>query len=252
MDIIDQIDAALSCHMCGGDLADSVSDMFCSEWCQVDWLAARAEPLQGYEEPYDLPQHAVNQIELRSPETTPEDDYRRFDQIDAAIFARALAGNLRRRRAASTLYAVTNPDRPTSWLEDAVRAQLEPVRRRMSDTIAAWVERFVGEAPVLSHATVDRDGTVTWHLEPWQRDVLAQNFTDPLEPWRAVVDQIRTDALASEPFRRVHLTDVVHARRCVHEDQAAVEPDVRARALDRVRNRNTGPAPRHQRPPRHL
>lgn len=72
-DIIDLIDQAITptCHQCGAELGDSLSNDFCGPGCQQAWHAARVDPLVGYEEPSDLPQHVRNLVELSSPETTP-------------------------------------------------------------------------------------------------------------------------------------------------------------------------------------
>lgn len=71
-DIIEAIDHAIGCHRCGGPTGNSPSDLFCSDWCQQEWYEARTVPLDGYTEPYDLPQHVGNLLELHSPEVTPE------------------------------------------------------------------------------------------------------------------------------------------------------------------------------------
>lgn len=55
MDILDRIDAAVGCQHCGGSLGSSPSDDFCSDRCQGDWHAARADELVGYREPWDIP-----------------------------------------------------------------------------------------------------------------------------------------------------------------------------------------------------
>lgn len=78
MDIVDQITTAIGCHHCGGDLGDSVSDLFCGPDCQTAWHASRTQPLTRYREPADLPCHIYNQHERSSPETTP----RRPDFVD--------------------------------------------------------------------------------------------------------------------------------------------------------------------------
>lgn len=39
MDIVAAIDQAVGCHTCGGSLESSVSDLFCSEYCQAAWHA---------------------------------------------------------------------------------------------------------------------------------------------------------------------------------------------------------------------
>jgi hypothetical protein len=71
MDIVEQIDAATGCQHCEGPLGDSPSSDFCSPRCQWRWHAGRAEPLVHYKEPTDLAAHVHNQVELRSPHTTP-------------------------------------------------------------------------------------------------------------------------------------------------------------------------------------
>lgn len=251
MDIIDQIDAALSCHMCSAGLGDSVSDMFCSPWCQQAWHAARSEPLTHYVEPDDLPQHYSNLLEEEAPETTPAAPDHLPHTSFNDVFA-ALTRNARRERPTHNLYVASNPSEG-SWFGDALRSGMRQAERTTSDVIAEWIEHYVREAPVLSHASVNGDGTVTWHLEPWQRTLLDMR-SDRLRQAVAELGAAATAAArATEPFRRLHFNNVVRSRQREREDQAAaVEPDARARALDRVRNRNTGPAPRHQRPPRDL
>lgn len=59
-DILDRIDAAIGCQQCAGPLGDSPSSDFCSPDCLEGWHGRRVEPLTGYEEPWDLPQHYSN------------------------------------------------------------------------------------------------------------------------------------------------------------------------------------------------
>lgn len=69
-DIIERIDAAISCGYCLGSLEGSPSDEFCSPQCQELWHGLRSTPLERYQEPKDLPQHVSNCVELSSPEVT--------------------------------------------------------------------------------------------------------------------------------------------------------------------------------------
>jgi len=76
-DTLDAIDtlAVHCCGYCDEPLApDSPSPDFCGSYCQQKWTERQAEvaELIGYREPYDLPQHQANQVELLSPETTPD------------------------------------------------------------------------------------------------------------------------------------------------------------------------------------
>lgn len=68
-DILATIDAAIGCQQCGQPIGDSPSDDFCTPACQTAWSAARAEALNTYDEPDELPVHAHNLVELHSPET---------------------------------------------------------------------------------------------------------------------------------------------------------------------------------------
>lgn len=236
MEIIDNIDRAIGCHVCGNDLDDSVSGLFCSQLCQEDWYAARSEPLTNYVEPDDLPQHYSNLIEDEAPETTPQrsgldniyaavlaHSRARTHHLDAALYAASAAVFARRRMprrpAPDPWFVSTNPT--PGWLEGAVRSQLQRVGQALEETMTQWLRNF---APAVSHASVAANGIVTWHLEPWQETAL----------------------------ERLYANDMVSAVRREREDQVVVEPDVRARALELLRNRNTGPAPRRRRPPRSL
>jgi hypothetical protein len=49
-DIIDEIETAVGCQQCGGQLAQSPSADFCSSTCQELWHAARSTPLGTYVE----------------------------------------------------------------------------------------------------------------------------------------------------------------------------------------------------------
>lgn len=72
---IDEL-AVDECGQCRRPLrADSASLDFCGPWCQEEWLRAKQEVVElvGYREPWDLPQHVGNLVELESPETTPPD-----------------------------------------------------------------------------------------------------------------------------------------------------------------------------------
>lgn len=83
LDAIDQL-AVHECGHCARPLpADGESLDYCGPDCQASWLAAKLEvdELVGYREPYDLPQHQANLVELRSPEVTPT----RPDDLDAAF-----------------------------------------------------------------------------------------------------------------------------------------------------------------------
>lgn len=55
VDILDAIDAAVGCQLCGGPLGNSPSDDFCCQEHQQAWCSARTEPLVGYEEPWGRP-----------------------------------------------------------------------------------------------------------------------------------------------------------------------------------------------------
>lgn len=74
LDRIDQIttEPAATCWHCKGPLGGSVSDDFCSDWCQQAWHEDRNNnPLLHYREPDDLPVHIYNQVETPSAETAP-------------------------------------------------------------------------------------------------------------------------------------------------------------------------------------
>jgi hypothetical protein len=73
LDAIDQL-AVHQCGYCSRPLSeDSESLDYCSDAHQAAWLAERHEvaELIGYREPYDLPVHQSNLVELHSAETTP-------------------------------------------------------------------------------------------------------------------------------------------------------------------------------------
>lgn len=73
LDAIDQV-AVHECGHCRRPLAvDGPSADFCGPWCQSEWLRVKQEVVElvGYREPYDLPQHVDNLVELSSSEVTP-------------------------------------------------------------------------------------------------------------------------------------------------------------------------------------
>lgn len=73
LDAIDEL-AVHECGHCRRPLqVNGPSPDYCDDECQADWLADRHEvqELVGYREPYDLPQHESNLVELYSPEVTP-------------------------------------------------------------------------------------------------------------------------------------------------------------------------------------
>lgn len=73
LDAIDEL-AVHECAHCSERLpVDSESLNYCDDECQAAWLSEQRQivDLVGYREPDDLAAHAYNQVELRSPETTP-------------------------------------------------------------------------------------------------------------------------------------------------------------------------------------
>jgi hypothetical protein len=78
-DVQDTLDtiAGLAVHRCGHCdeplTPRGPSPDFCDDVCQQRWTKRKAEvaELIGYREPYDLPEHQANQVELLSPEVIP-------------------------------------------------------------------------------------------------------------------------------------------------------------------------------------
>jgi hypothetical protein len=122
------------CGTCDAVLGpDAPSRLWCSQECAEVWHVDRTEPLVGYEEPWDLPQHADNQREMWSAETSPVEpvDYvglwqianRRmptYDAIDAA-FAAAMSWHANRYFADAIRGVGTGAPRGLDPLSHAIR-----------------------------------------------------------------------------------------------------------------------------------
>lgn len=136
LDAIDQV-AVHQCGYCSEPLAaDSESLDYCSDECQAWWLAERHEvqELVGYREPYDLPQHESNLVELYSPEVIPA----------APDWWPGRRSGLPR----NNLVFEVSVD--TSRLEASFRAASDAIQRlaeRMAETGEAWRRAFSGIRP---------------------------------------------------------------------------------------------------------
>lgn len=136
LDAIDRV-AVHQCGYCSEPLAaDSESLDYCSDECQAWWLAERHEvqELVGYREPYDLPQHESNLVELYSPEITPaEPDW-------SPVYWYGLPRD-------NLVFDITLD---TSRLEASFRAAGEAMQRfaeRMAEAGEAWRRACSGLSP---------------------------------------------------------------------------------------------------------
>lgn len=158
-DLIGEIDAAIGCQQCGGHLGASPSNDFCSPRCQAAWSAARVQPLTNYVEPYDLPAHVNNQVELYSPEVDPSGEWWQGAVI-AAHRREARARFEARNRAAAS-------HRP---IDNAVAAALAFGARRRPRAVGVTPDGEVivrdpsGQPVVIAHVA-QRPGEVVRHTD---------------------------------------------------------------------------------------
>lgn len=137
-DVQDNLDAIaeLAVHRCGNcdePLAvNAPSPDFCDDVCQQQWTKRKVEvdELIGYREPFDLPEHQANQVELSSPEVTPPGwprphvDWLRFwadidDLAEVAVYEMSGTGLFQVVAPDWRYYQVINdPDGATWWASE--------------------------------------------------------------------------------------------------------------------------------------
>jgi hypothetical protein len=221
LDAIDDV-AVQECGWCRSALDENgPSADFCSAICQTSWTQRKHEvdELVGYREPIDLPAHVANQVEMSSPEVTPESAC--SCGLCLSSVAPALVQRLRERRGRGGV--VWAPDGavivgPVLGVDPAgdriVRLQVRPDTAQLRDAMARFASQF--------HI----------QLTDWQRRILE------------AVDSARA-------LRQALTVQVRQAR--TEEPPAEPTPAQQAmqRALELRRNRNTGPT-RNDRAPRRL
>lgn len=240
LDILDAIDRATGCHQCEQPLGDSVSDLFCSQDCQENWHDQRTMPLDHYEEPTDLPVHIYNQVELESPETSPArehltDGLSTLGEFLAHILA---SGETERLIVREPLTITVTAD----------FSRLNAAFERASRALARFAERM-GEVAVpfsigRGNGVLQRDGGVPYHfvVDEVHAFTTAKDRANPV-----VIGQL----LHGRATGAVTADMITQVRDAWQPPQSKVPDAVRARALELVRTRNTGPTIR-QRPPRVL
>lgn len=119
------IDDAISCQHCTGPLDGSPSPDFCSEECQTAWHTARAQPLVGYQEPWQridaFPGVGGDRARWRPPDgASSGDDARSIaDAIHPLVDARGQA------TLSAWVAAYARPARRLPWFERVLRALCE-------------------------------------------------------------------------------------------------------------------------------
>lgn len=227
MDIIAAIDRATGCHRCGAAALDnSPSDDFCSEECQAAWAAGRVALPTGYHEPHEL-----------DPGGVPEgfENYRRrwllgFDGASDSppVLHTAAAGRIYVADVDTQFEAIAGDD----WREIGTTPS-GMVFTNTTPTVAApaLLERMTA-------GTINAEAMRT-HLAPIEAQFEALGRS--LQP------------LAEMTFEAAQVNWDVIRRYYVDEPEQPSAPDaaadLRARALELRRNRNTGPT-RQNRPPR--
>lgn len=261
MDILAAIDAAVGCQQCGGTLDGSVSDDFCSQDCQQDWTAQHAEPLVGYQEPWhrpwDFPGVGTEAaVSVQWPTHIPS--RRGHLPLPSAMPGTAF---IDRGNGWEEMGRLRDGLTPTTWIIDETHTWASPrqmasvefrLPRSTGDLHADWRALARAETAATTDAqraacALRRTDLTQRHMKAWTEmtSVLAQGFTEFGERIRATWESMARSIEVNFPQRWICGVD--SAQQVDHY----MDQDVRERALQARRNRNTGP-PARQRAPRRI
>jgi hypothetical protein len=217
LDAINEL-AVHECGHCRRPLRpDGASPDFCGPWCQEEWLRAKQEVVElvGYREPWDLPQHVGNLVELSSPEVTP-----RFDFPTGGLYEMQAGFH----RVGESLTTVTyRLEVDMAPLRAAFEAMSIATERAWADLRAAWdrmtpnlvvfdeihhwrwqSEQQAADAPVEVDDQFGADFDFEWRPARTLPDApppAAQRArTEP--DWQAMADAGRRTGPSSQPFER--------------------------------------------------
>lgn len=231
LDAIDEV-AVHECGYCRGPLhPGGPSADFCNDGCQAAWLSAKHEvqELVGYREPYDLPQHQANLVELCSPEVTPLTEW-----------------------AARISYRF---NRVSEFRLTVDTCQITAALERAEEGFRQFGERLAVARSAFEQASVGFRSVFDGVLDVWTGDwrPVGLGPLEALELSNPELD-LPDEPLEGEPFGADYNFDWRPVQ-ALHADPAGpvlpVLPDRDWQALVDARTANTGPV-RAARAPRHL